>query len=451
MTERVPVEPDSSELREMLVAYLDGELDGESVRRVEELLVSDPRVERELRQLERAWDLLDRLPRAEVGPSFARSTVEMAAVAVEEELQPSSAGHGRRGALAAIVLLTAATAGFLGARLWPDANRQFLLDLPILENLEAYRQTPSIEFVRQLSDAELFADESVVATVPSGTAEGRLESLSPEQKEELHRDYERFIHLPADEQGRLRDLHAAIQAGGQSLQLDTTLARYQYWLEQLQGVERAELMALESEQRLARIQRMREDEARRLSPGDVQVFVDWFQAQLMQRLPPERSRELQQKLKGRLEPGRREVLGESLNKMRTGPGGPPNPAPLAGLAALLNKEPGAELRKELSPRGQQQFDRAQTLEDRFRLLQTWVRQAFWPPNMVRGMQLSLPQVSDEELKKFFETQLDPAERAHLLNLPADQMQRQLRFRYHQWKRGAAPGRGGGEKTSERDA
>jgi hypothetical protein len=249
----------------------------------------------------------------------------------------------------------------------------------------------------------------------------------------------------------MRKLYAAVQADEQAPKLTATLARYQHWLEQLQGVERAELIALEGDQRLARIRRMREDESRRLSPGDVQVFVDWLQTQLLQRLPEPRRRQLQQRLAGQPEPMRRDILGRVLNEMRAAQSGQPNRAPLFGLAALLNKEPGAELRKQLSPRGQEQLDRARTPEERWQLLQTWVRQAFWPPSMARGMQLSLPEVSQEELKKFFETQLDPAQRAQLLNLPADQMQRQLRIRYHQWKRGTPPARGPGEGPGERDA
>ena len=444
MNERVPVEADSPELREMLVAYLDGELDGASARHVEELLARDPRVERELRQLERAWQLLDRLPRAEVDPSFTRSTVEMAAVAVAEEW-PTAASRGRRTALVASVLLAACFSGFFAARLWPDANRQLLLDLPILENLEAYRQSPSIDFVRQLVKTGLFADEPADATESTGAAEGQLESLNPEQKEKLHRDYERFVHLPADEQERLRKLHAAMEVDQQASQLTTTLARYQRWLEQLPGVERAELIALESEQRFARIRRMREDEARRLSAADVQVFVDWFQTQLMKWLPEPRRRQLQQRLAGQPEPVRREILGRTLGEMRKPQNMPTGRPPFAGLAALLNTEQGAVLHQQLSPRGQQQLDRAETLEARRLLLQTWLAQAFSPPALARGAQLLLPEVSDEELKKFFETQLDPAQRAQLLNLPADQMQRQLRLRYHQWKRGAAPTRGGSEK------
>ena len=48
---------------EQLVAYLDGELDAESSLQVERRLAEDAEFRRELRQLQRAWDMLDELPK----------------------------------------------------------------------------------------------------------------------------------------------------------------------------------------------------------------------------------------------------------------------------------------------------------------------------------------------------------------------------------------------------
>ena len=64
-----------------LVAYLDGELDAESGRRIEALLASDPEVRRRLQSLERTWDLLDELDAAPVGEPFTQTTLEMVAIA----------------------------------------------------------------------------------------------------------------------------------------------------------------------------------------------------------------------------------------------------------------------------------------------------------------------------------------------------------------------------------
>jgi hypothetical protein len=423
---------DLPELREMLVAYLDGELDADDARQVEQLMARDPRVEQELRQLGQTWDLLDRLPRAEVAPSFTRSTVEMVALAVEDELKPKGDNRCARGVTWGGVLAVACLAGYFGARLWPDANRQLLNDLPVIEVLEAYRQTPHIDFLRQLAQSDVFGNE-VVRTIADSFVERKrqLASLSPEEKDELHRKYERFAHLPADEQSRLRKLQAAVADDSEAQRLEATLAAYQQWLEKLPGVERAELMALDSERRLERIKRVRAEEARRLNTADVSIFVSWFETQFLQRLPAPRSQQLQKQLAGQPEGKRREVLGIALAQWRSQVERNPQRAaggrrPVVVMAELLTTAAGSDLRGQLSPHGQQQLDEAKTQQQRLRLMQTWASQVF----QQRGAQLSLPDVDDDDLKRFFERGLNPAERARLLNMPAEQMKRQLLLRYH---------------------
>src|SRR5689334_12512908 len=83
----VPSEKPKLELRdEQLVAYLDGELEPEAARQVEELLADDETARSRLNQLAASWDLLDQLPRATVDDMFTRTTVQMVAVAAEDEL-----------------------------------------------------------------------------------------------------------------------------------------------------------------------------------------------------------------------------------------------------------------------------------------------------------------------------------------------------------------------------
>ena len=70
-------------MNEQLVAYLDGELDDESSRQIEERLTSDSTLREQLGQLERTWDALDELEQIEVDEEFAQTTIEMVAVAAE--------------------------------------------------------------------------------------------------------------------------------------------------------------------------------------------------------------------------------------------------------------------------------------------------------------------------------------------------------------------------------
>jgi anti-sigma factor RsiW len=157
-------EPAESPLREQLVAYLDGELDAAATREIERRLACDPGVQQELQQLQQTWDLLDRLPQAEVAAKFTRSTVEMIALAAEDDAKLLEAAlpwpRRRRWLLKAAGLLAAGICGFVVVRLvWPEPNRRLLQDLPVLEHLEAYRQTPDLEFLRRLKAEGLFSEE----------------------------------------------------------------------------------------------------------------------------------------------------------------------------------------------------------------------------------------------------------------------------------------------------
>ena len=132
-------------IQERLVAYLDGELDAAESRRVEELLANDPRVRAALQGLDRTWEALGRIGYAP-GPRWLHA----------DDAGDGCRGGGqgrrgraaerprrrRRGRLLAVAGLAAAgLAGFLTVlALLPDANRQLLRDLPLLENLDQYRE-----------------------------------------------------------------------------------------------------------------------------------------------------------------------------------------------------------------------------------------------------------------------------------------------------------------------
>jgi anti-sigma factor RsiW len=150
-------------LEEQLVAYLDGELDAETSRRIEELLATNPKARQTLQGLDRTWELLSELERPEVAERFTQSTLEMVTVAAAEDTERSRTEASRRRRWRRVTLggslLAAAAAGFLGVALRPDPNRQLIDDLPVLENLDEYRQIDDIEFLRMLQKEGVFAEE----------------------------------------------------------------------------------------------------------------------------------------------------------------------------------------------------------------------------------------------------------------------------------------------------
>jgi len=156
---------DEAQLREELVAYLDGELDAEQSRRIEQRAAVEPDARRMLEELDRTWHMLDELDTPATSEDFTCTTLEMVALAAADDAQKAKAERPRRrlraGLWAAAGLVAAATAGFLiVTSLIPDPNAQLLQDLPILENYDQYHEIGSIDFLRALNKENLFAEDA---------------------------------------------------------------------------------------------------------------------------------------------------------------------------------------------------------------------------------------------------------------------------------------------------
>jgi anti-sigma-K factor RskA len=149
---------------EELVAYLDGELDAAGASRIERRLADDAAYRSRLAQLQRAWDMLDTLQRAEADDDFARSTVEMIAIKAVDDAKTGQMRAVRRRSLAwvgmAATALVAATAGYFLLQWRLDRpNRELVRDLPVIERIDEYRDADSVEFLQQLHQERLFAAE----------------------------------------------------------------------------------------------------------------------------------------------------------------------------------------------------------------------------------------------------------------------------------------------------
>ena len=167
--EKDPHQADQSQgpasVEEQLVAYLDGELDDESSRQIEQRLTSDSALRDQLSRLERTWDALDELEQVEADEDFTRTTIEMVAVAAEEEYQQEieqrPVRERRRWLIGSVGLAAACLAGFVAV--WgftPDPNQQLIEDLPVLQRLDEYQQVDDIEFLLLLREQKLFTVEA---------------------------------------------------------------------------------------------------------------------------------------------------------------------------------------------------------------------------------------------------------------------------------------------------
>lgn len=149
---------------EQLVAYLDGELDQQAAREIEARLATDPDAQQTLRRLERTWEMLDTLGRAETGDAFTRSTMEAVAVAAEQEVQQQREElplkQRRQWLLGVCAMLGAAMLGYLAtALLWPNPNSALLRDLPVLERVDQYQEVGPFQFLDSLYQEGLFPND----------------------------------------------------------------------------------------------------------------------------------------------------------------------------------------------------------------------------------------------------------------------------------------------------
>jgi hypothetical protein len=479
--EPVPLDPNAktATLEDELVAYLDGELDDESGRRIEQLLATDPKVRAALQGLERTWELLDGLDRAHPEESLTRTTLEMVALAAEEDVQQQQAEIPRRrrrrwllgsGALAAVAL-----AGFLAvALLRPNPNEQLLRDLPVLENLDQYRQVDDIEFLRLLDQEGLFAKETGHGAYSSRGEESlaerraRLETMPQAKKEDLVRLQERFARLDPAEQKRLRELNEQLERDPNAERLKKTMYRYYEWLKTLPLSQRIELSGLPPAERVERIKKLLQEQARkgpkpapakdparveaakrllreqakklgkRLDPKDVEGLLAWceqmadrYGSRFLESLPEPRRREMQQELSGvKNSERRRELFGYLWMQWQSANPGKLPPMNDRDLADLLNR-----LTKATRDRLQ-----SKPAAEQWRTVAEWIGlfQENKPP--VRRPDELIPEESEEDLALFFQHVLSEEEQDRLLSLPGEQMLRELWREYVRSKTSPAPAR-----------
>ena len=158
-----PPEPGDS-IDGELVAYLDRELTPDEVAQVERRLAEDPEYRHRLQQLERAWEMLDELPLSDVDESFTESTLSMVALKVADDAAQAQQAARRRHRwyrLAAVgCVLSALAVGYGITAYWlarPDDR--LARDLPVIENMDMYRNVESVEFLQLLKDEGLFQQE----------------------------------------------------------------------------------------------------------------------------------------------------------------------------------------------------------------------------------------------------------------------------------------------------
>jgi anti-sigma factor RsiW len=155
----------TSEQRENLVAYLDGELDEVATQEMERTLAHSLEARHEVDMLTRTWELLDTLPKPKASDEFSKRT--LSSIKVEDLKQSGvgwfrSANWGRRiyPVYWGLGLIVVATVAFSVSRFGiPDESQQLVEELPLIEEYNVYSDIVDVEFLQELQKSGLFDED----------------------------------------------------------------------------------------------------------------------------------------------------------------------------------------------------------------------------------------------------------------------------------------------------
>ena len=289
----------------------------------------------------------------------------------------------------------------------------------------------------------------------------RIGAMTPAEKDRLRRRQERFATLPDDEKQRLRQFHKQLENDPQAEQMRAVMRRYHQWLETLSPFERAELLELPPPQRLDRVKKLVERQAkiaaRQPNPRDIMGLMRWtvwyaaeHKMELMRDLPESARAPL-----AKAPPlARGRVVFWAVWQPWIGKGPPKRPMPTEAELAALRAELTDQTRKLLE---------SKPVDQQWDWIVGYVRHAMHHRAKGLGGDEAFPEAMEEELDRFFAEELTPEQQDRLLQLPGNEMQRELRKLYITRQnlpdpprrrppmRDMRPGRRGGPESDRRDS
>lgn len=274
---------------EVLVAYLDGQLDAEQCESIEARLATDAAAREKLQSLDRVWNALDALPRSTASPTFTRTTVEMAAVSASQKGVTK-----RRLGRPPLWLLAGGVGVLVGLSLTlvlaGAPERRALNHLPTLLNASALENVGSIEFLTLLEDRagdslrafrteEVASDAERWKRLAAATVPERREwiaALPPDELTAVNSAADRFSDRSQAARDSLRELSQRLDEEPEASALRETALAYQAMVGRLSQGEQARLRQMGDEERLrfvlGRSRRLARDAALELSDAEREAF-----------------------------------------------------------------------------------------------------------------------------------------------------------------------------------
>ncbi len=262
-----PVDPDD----ELLVAYLDGELDQRQRGEVEQRLLEHETLRRRLQQLQASWEWLEELPSPTTSEKLVETTLEFVVADLNPASQPKTSLWTRNRwsliTVAACLVAVIAAAGGIILRRHADYQRQ-LADLEIAEDLQAYLHGADLSLMRELAAnpewnksiksavtvGELdLGEAALVASIPLDQRASAVANLTLNQRTRLEPRWSQFEGLGATAQSDLRRTAAAVAAQPDAVSLLDTMRKFAAWREKLTPAIRDDLAGTDGTKRDAAI------------------------------------------------------------------------------------------------------------------------------------------------------------------------------------------------------
>lgn len=155
----------SAEDRDNLPAYLDGELDEESTRRIESILTVSEVARNDVDVLARTYDMLDLLPRPKAPNDFTERTVATAKLDNQRIPITSQTWYLRStqfamlGACGLAFVLVGLVSYAMTNRWLPDEDDLLLKDYPVILQLDSYLATGEVAFLEELAKQRAMLNE----------------------------------------------------------------------------------------------------------------------------------------------------------------------------------------------------------------------------------------------------------------------------------------------------
>ncbi|MGB7325988.1 MAG: hypothetical protein WBD31_14030 [Rubripirellula sp.] len=249
-----PIDPDD----ELLVAYLDGELEPKQRDELEERLMEEASLRAKLQSLQTGWEMLDALPSPTINERLVESTLELVVSDILKivpeaalEKKQSFTTRFRMPLIVGGVALATTLAGWAGGYQYRKSiERDQVANLALAENLDAYMWGSDQTLMRKLQAdpawlnmvataremGELKSDASTtIRDTPVNQRFGLIESLEDEPRATLESRWDELSQLDPPNLQKVRQVADAVAAQPDAELLLKTMSQYAAWRANLPG------------------------------------------------------------------------------------------------------------------------------------------------------------------------------------------------------------------------